>query len=64
MFLEWVKGVWDSDFTEAELDDDILLDINTDEQLEALDRLRTNLTAWVTQQTEEGLSWLNLCFTL
>ena len=56
LITEWVKSVWDSDFTEGEeLQDDVLKELDSAALIEALHRLGKNLTHWLTDDTDEGI---------
>ena len=54
-FAEWGKAVWDSDFTEVDtLDAAAINDIDYDEIVTILDRLKVALDYWVKTETSGG----------
>ena len=53
-FTDWVKGVWDSDFTEVDLTDDVSMDQNDRELTQILQTLRAELAQWNAGNKDKG----------
>ncbi|XP_053384703.1 condensin-2 complex subunit D3-like [Mercenaria mercenaria] len=53
---EWVKSVWESDFTDAEnINEEVFLDTDSSTLIETLDSILACLDHWIDDEIDEGL---------